>query len=270
MFAAAKNRHCSAADRGNVNVHFFDLPRVPAKCYMSLKRKKTSHRARAPPAGASSTSVPELPGGAGLVWRWAAGAAADAGGGRRGGSPPTRLGIGLGLGFGVWASGFGASGLLGSISIAGDLRKEVGRREARWWRWIAGRGGRRRVCRRPGWRLDKRWARDRGGGDDNLPLVTSSRISTRGVAAAGFGSGSRQRRGRRAPRQTRGRGESRGGRRCGLQRRDANLSLKRHLTAPRVPRFSAGRGDILPFRTQMTAAAVEHPVAGLSLRRGRR
>jgi hypothetical protein len=31
---------------------------------------------------------------------------------------------------------------------------------------------------------------------------------------------------------------------------------------PRVPRFAAGRGDMLPFRTQTTAAAVEHPAAG--------
>jgi hypothetical protein len=91
---------------------------VDTKCYMSLKRQKNiPSRPMAPPAVASSTSVPELPGGAGLVWRWAAeadaaaGAAADAGGGRRWGLPPTRLGIGLGLGFGVWASGFGTAGV---------------------------------------------------------------------------------------------------------------------------------------------------------------
>jgi hypothetical protein len=52
------------------------------------------------------------------VWLWAAaGAAADAGVGRRWGSPPSRLGIGLGvLGFEV------------AVSRAGDLRKGVGAR----------------------------------------------------------------------------------------------------------------------------------------------
>jgi hypothetical protein len=131
-------------------------PRFGAKCYMSLKRQKTSHhaagptcrfffylRSRAPWSSRVSVAV----GGGGGCWRRAArGLAAD----------EVRVRV-----RGCW----------GPSPLPATLERGWGWREARPWRRVAGRGG---------WRLDKRWARDRGRGGDDLPPVTARRISARG------------------------------------------------------------------------------------------
>jgi hypothetical protein len=137
------------------------------------------------------------------VWRWvaAADAAADTGGGRRGGSPPTRLG----LGFGLRGLGLRGSGLLSPVSATLE----------RGW----GAGG------KPG-----------GGGRLRGGAVGGGHAAGRGrrLDKGDQGPGSRRRRGRRAVRESGGPTSKSGPRVLGANDHQPPARLARPLAAQQI------------------------------------